>query len=200
MVVLFGSGTDFNSPAELGKNQIPAGLFNADRALALLNSYLTAIYGQEKWVSGYYGKNIYLNKKKIEDKRLNLTEFQSKVTDFMTEFEGVQAAYTASGIVNFSGEASDVRTKYRNSFHKKTSGDIMLVLMPGWVEVDNKGRIAGDANSPVVYVPFYLMGNGIKPQQILDAATTDIAPTIARLMGIPAPNASVGKELKIVSR
>ena len=197
LVFLVGSGTDFHSPIELGKNQIPAGLFNADRALALLNTYLMAIYGQEKWVSGYYGKNIYLNKKKIEDKKLNLNEFQNRITEFMAEFEGVQAAYSVSGLVSFSGESSDVRTKFRNSYHKNTSGDIVLTLMPGWVEVDNKGRVVGEANSPMTHVPFYLMGSGIKSQRILNANTTDIAPTLAELMGIPVPNASVGKAIEI---
>lgn len=197
LVFLLGSGTDSHSPVELGKNQIPAGLFNADRALALLNTYLMAIYGQEKWVLGYYGKNIFLNRKKIENKKLNLSEFHNRVTEFMTEFEGVQAAYSVSSILNFSGESNDVRSKFRNSFHKNTSGDIVLTLMPGWIEVDNTGRIVGEANNPQTFVPFYLMGKGIKSQQILNANTTDIAPTLTYLMGIPEPNASVGKVLEV---
>ena len=138
-----------------------------------------------------------MNKKKIEDKKLNLNEFQNRITEFMAEFEGVQAAYSVSGLVSFSGESSDVRTKFRNSYHKNTSGDIVLTLMPGWVEVDNKGRVVGEANSPMTHVPFYLMGSGIKSQRIFNANTTDIAPTLAELMGIPAPNASVGKAIEI---
>ncbi|MHB9056270.1 MAG: alkaline phosphatase family protein [Paludibacteraceae bacterium] len=194
LVFVVGSGSDTHSPIELGKNQIPAGLFNADRALALLNTYLMAIYGQEKWVSGYYSKNIFLNKKKIEDKKLNWNEFQNRVTDFLTEFEGVQAAYTSSNILNLSGISSDIRMKTRNSFNKNTSGDILIELMPGWIEIDNKGRVVGDANSPLVFVPFYLMGKGLKPQQMTENySTTDISPTISNLIGIPMSNACIGK-------
>ena len=196
LVFVVGSGSDVHSPIELGKNRIPAGLFNADKALALLNTYLMALYGQEKWISGYYGKNIFLNNKKIEDNKLNRIEFQSRITEFLLEFEGVQAAYTSSEMMKFSGEYSDPRTKFRNSYHKKTSGDIIITLMPGWIEVDNKGHVVGDASNPQVFVPFYLMGNGIKPQQLTGIySSTDIAPTISGLLGIPQPNANVGKTL-----
>ncbi len=196
---LVGGGMDAHSPVELGKNQIPAGFFNADKALALLNTYLMAIYGQEKWVSGYYGKNIFLNKKKIEEKKLNWKEFQEKVTDFMIEFEGVQAAYSATEILNFSGENSDVRNKIRNSFHKNTAGDVFISLMPGWIEVDNKGRVVGDANSPQVSLPFYILRKGMAAQQITDEYhSIDIAPTISALMGIPNPNANLGKQIKLI--
>lgn len=196
LVFVIGSATDFHSPVVLGKNRIPAGLFNADRAMALLNTYLMAIYGQEKWVSGYYGKNIFLNKKKIEAKKLNLNDFLNKVTDFLSEFEGVQAAYSASNILYFSGESIDVRSKFRNSYNKNTSGDVVITLMPGWVEVDNTGRVVGDANNPQTFVPFYIMGKGVKPQRITDNySTIDIAPTISNLMEIQYPNSCLGKPI-----
>lgn len=200
LVFMIGDAAGFHSPVVLEKNQIPAGLFNADRALALLNTYLMAVYGQEKWVSGYYGKNIFLNKKKIEDNKLNLNEFQNMVTEFMSEFEGVQTAYSTQDILSFSGDLADVRLKYKNSYHKNMSGDIAIVLLPGWVEVDNEGRIVGGANSSITYVPFYLMGNGIKPQQLTqDCSTVDIAPTLCDLTGVANPNAAIGKKIKLIN-
>lgn len=193
-----GSSMDVHSPVELGKNQIPAGFFNADRALALLNTYLMAIYGNEKWISGYYGKNIFLNKKKIEEKKLDWNEFKERVTDFLIEFEGVQSAYSTSDIFNFSGDKSDVRAKFRNSYHKNTSGDISISLMPGWIEVDNNGRVVGDANSPQQFFPFYVMQKSLLPTSIdMIYNSTDIAPTISSLMGIPFPNASVGNVIQL---
>ena len=155
------------------------------------------IYGQEKWISGYYGKNIFLNRKKIEEKKIILSEFQNRITDFLVEFEGIQAAYSVQNLVNFSGESTDIRSKFRNSYHKNTSGDIVITLMPGWLEVDNKGRVVGDANSPQVFVPFYMLGQGIKAQTMFgDYSTTDIAPTISGILGIAAPNASVGNVIR----
>lgn len=196
MFFLIGGAEDLHSPLELGSNRIPAGYFNANRSLSLVNTYLMAIYGQEKWISGYYGKNIFLNKKRIEEKKLNFQEVQHRTAEFLMEFEGIQAAYPINEIVNYSGNSMDVRSKYRNSYHKNTTGDIVITLLPGWVEVDDKNQLVGTANSPRVYIPFYLLGAKIKPQKINVACQTiDIAPTLARLLGIPTPNASVGKSL-----
>ncbi|NLO69509.1 MAG: alkaline phosphatase family protein [Porphyromonadaceae bacterium] len=198
LVFLVGNGSDYHSPVELGKNQIPAGLFNADRAIALLNTYLMAIYGQEKWISGYYGKNIYLNKSKIDEKKINLAEIQNKITDFLLEFEGIQAAYTSQNVINFTGDFSDPRAKFRNSFHKKTSGDIVISLMPGWIEVDNKGRVVGQGNNPQLFIPFYMLGSRLKAKSLSGSYNiTDIAPTISKLVGIPAPNGSVGSVIEL---
>ena len=193
---LTGGSEDLHSPVELGNNRIPAGYFNANRSLSLVNSYLMAIYGQEKWISGYYGKNIFLNKKRMEEKKMNIPEVLERTAEFLMEFEGIQAAYPINEIINYAGSSIDVRSKYRNSYHKNTSGDIVITLLPGWVEVDDKNQLVGTANAPRVYIPFYLLGAKIKPQKVNVACQTiDIAPTLARLLGIPTPNACMGKSL-----
>ena len=193
---IVGSGSDEFSPDDLIKNRIPAGYFNADKAMALLNTYLMAIYGQEKWILGYCGKNIFLNKEKIESKKLNVEEFQNRLSDFLTEFEGVQAAYSVSQIRNFGNNMSDSRSKIANSYHKNSGGDIVISLMPGWVEIDKKGNIVGESNVQQTYVPFYLFGGGLKTKKInTECQSIDIAPTICNLLGIPFPNACTGKAI-----
>ena len=59
-----------------------------------------ALYGQERWILGYYGKNIYLNHEKIEEKKLKLADIQELVSNFMLDFEGVQYASPAHKILN----------------------------------------------------------------------------------------------------
>jgi len=49
--------------------------------MALLNSYLMAVYGYEKWVTGYYGKHIFLNKGLIEEKEIDFKKMQESVVD-----------------------------------------------------------------------------------------------------------------------
>jgi hypothetical protein len=195
LVFMFGNQTQVHSPNELGENKIPAGYFNADRSLALLSTYLMAIYGQEKWISGYYGKNIFLNKEKIHEKKLNYTDFQKTVAEFMMEFEGIQAAFPSSQVMNMVGNSSS-ESRLRNSTNKNCIGDIIITLLPGWIEVDNKGNSVGESNAIVSYTPVYFYGWKIKPQTISASyQTTDIAPTIARILDIPMPNACIGKPI-----
>jgi len=193
---MFGNQTQIHSPTELGENKIPAGYFNADRSLALLSTYLMAIYGQEKWISGYYGKNIFLNKVKIEEKKLNFTDFQKTVAEFMLDFEGIQSAIQSSQVLNLGGNSNSEMTRIRNSTNKNCVGDIIITLLPGWIEVDNKNNPVGESNSIVSYTPLYFFGWKIKPQTVSASyQTTDIAPTISRILDIPMPNACIGKPI-----
>ncbi len=197
LVYMFANQTGTHSPAELGMNKIPAGYFNARRSMALLSSYLIAIYGEERWIDGYYGKNIFLNKSKIEEKKINFKQMQQTVADFMLEFEGIQSAFTSSQIVGMSGNTGSEMFRIRNSMHKNTVGDVIFTLLPGWIEVDDKNKPVGESNAIVSYTPLYFFGWHIKPRKV-DAAyqTTDIAPTLSRLLNIPMPNAATGKPIE----
>lgn len=197
LVFLFANQTDVHSPTELGKNNVPAGYFSATRSMALLNTYLMAMYGQEKWVLGYYGKNIYLNRPKIEEKRLNLSEIQKVVAAFMPEFEGIQAAYPAQQVLTMGGDADSEIARLRNSTHKSSMGDVILTLMPGWMELDEEMRPVGESNAITSFTPLAFFGWKIKPQVINTMyQVTDIAPTLSRILNIPVPNASIGKPVK----
>ena len=197
LIYMFANQTGVHSPAELGMNKIPAGYFNARRSIALLSTYLMAIYGQERWIDGYYGKNIFLNKSKIEEKKINFREMQQTVADFLMEFEGIQAAFPASQILNMSGNADTQTTRIRNSTNKNNAGDVIITLLPGWIEVDDKNVPVGESNAIVSYTPLYFYGWQIKPQKIETSyQTIDIAPTLSKILNIPIPNAATGKPIE----
>lgn len=197
---IVGNQTNVHSPTELGNNNIPAGYFSANRSMALVNTYLMALYGQEKWISGYYGRNIFLNKQKIEEKKLNFRDVQQVVADFMLEFEGVQSAFPAPQILNLNGNSDDEFTRLRNSFHKNSSGDVVFSLMPGWLEVNDNLQPVGESNSILSFTPVYFYGWKMKQQQIKKAyRITDIAPTISDILNIPVPNVCVGNPITEIS-
>ncbi|MBP1677922.1 MAG: type phosphodiesterase/nucleotide pyrophosphatase [Bacteroidetes bacterium] len=194
LVFLFTNQTDVHSPTELGENNIPAGYFSAGRSMALVNTYLMALYGQEKWIKGYYGKNIFLNKQKIDEKKLNFREIQQNVADFMHEFEGIQTAYPSWQILTMAAGSGSEMARIRNSMHKNSMGDVVITLLPGWLEVDDKLNPVGESNAVLPYTPIYFYGWQIKPQHIKTPyQVTDIAPTLSRILNIPMPNACIGK-------
>jgi hypothetical protein len=196
LLFMFSNQTDNYSPTELGKNKIPAGYFSASRSMALVNSYLMALYGQERWIQGYYGKNIYLNRAKIEEKNLKLNELQELVANFMLDFEGVQSASPTQKILNANISGNTETSRMRNSMHKSTVGDVVFNLMPGWLELDEKMNPVGESNSIINYSPVCFLGWKMKPQVIKTAyLMTDIAPTISEILGIQFPNACLGKPI-----
>jgi hypothetical protein len=67
------------------------------------------------------------------------------------------------------------------------------------LEVDDKNNPIGESNAIVSFTPVYFYGWKIPTQKIVSAyQTTDIAPTISRILNIPMPNACIGKPIEEV--
>ena len=169
--------------------RIPSGEFHIERCAALLNMYLMAIYGPGQYVETYYDRQIYLNHKLIEDRKLNLTEILNVSSDFIVQMSGVRTAY--------SSQAWTPRIdKIRNTFNPNCSGDIYVEVMPGWSVVDEASHSTHVVRDTYASVPLVFIGNNIKPE-ILYAPVkmATIAPTVAHFMRIRAPNAAMSAPL-----
>ncbi len=196
LVVLTSDQGVASTPAYLEKSKIPGGYFDPKKAMALLGSYLKAIYGQGNWVTAYYEKQIYLNRRLIEDSNLKLADFQQKIADFMLEFSGVSNVITGSTLQR-SNFTTGIFEKFQNSYNQRRSGDIIINLEPGWVE-SNGGITSGNsAYSYDVHVPLIWYGWKIKRRSILSPVNmTDISPTLSTLIGITWPNGATGNPIK----
>lgn len=196
LVVLTSDQGIASTPAYLEKSKIPGGYFDPKKAMALLGSYLKAIYGQGNWVTAYYEKQIYLNRRLIEDSNLKLADFQQKIADFMLEFSGVSNTITGSTLQS-SNFTTGIFEKFQNSYNQRRSGDVIINLEPGWVE-SNGGITSGNsAYSYDVHVPLIWYGWKIKRRSILSPVNmTDISPTLSTLIGITWPNGATGNPIK----
>jgi hypothetical protein len=107
----------------------------------------------------------------------------------------VSGFYTANGAAS-AHDAWEVR--YRNSFHPKRSGDLMLAYRPEYVEDYNQGRgiSYGSLYNYDVRVPLFLYGPQFRAG-VYDAPveSTDVAPTLARLLGVDQPSSCTGRVL-----
>jgi predicted AlkP superfamily pyrophosphatase or phosphodiesterase len=183
-------------PAVLTQNRIPSGYFKQNQALQLLRSYLNAVYGEGDWVRGYSERQIFLNRTLIEDARLQLDEFQKKVARFIVQFTGVSAAYPYSAF-----EANDFGNgnlkRIINNFSPQRSGDVIVVLNPGWVEKEE--NFVTNHNSPYEYdshVPLIWYGWTVNRSTVSRKVNmTDIAATLSSLCKIPYPNACTGEPM-----
>ena len=200
LVFVFGNQTAVHTPADLGQNNVSAGYFNAGRSIALLNTYLMALYGQERWVTGYCEKNIFLNREKIEEKNLNLLEMQRTVATFMHEFEGIQAAFPVADLMLINTDENGSFSRIINSIHKKTAGDVIITLLPGWLELNDEMNPIGTTTVMQTIVPVYFSGWKTRIREIdTPYYITDIAPTLCKILNIPRPNACIGKVIKEVT-
>ena len=196
LVVLTSDQGIASTPTYLEKSKIPSGYFDPKKAMALLGSYLRAVYGQGNWVIAYHEKQIYLNRRLIDDSNLKLAEFQQKIADFMLEFSGVSNAITGSTLQS-SNFTTGIFEKFQNSYNQRRSGDIIINLEPGWVESNSGVTSSNSAYSYDVHVPLIWYGWKVKRRSILSPVSmTDVSPTLSTLIGITWPNGATGNPIK----
>lgn len=196
LIVLTSDQGISSSPEFLEKSKIPGGYFDPKKSMALLGSYLNALYGQGSWITAYHEKQIYLNRKLIEDSNLKLEDFEQKVADFMLEFSGVANSITAHTLQTATF-ANGIMIKFQNSFNQRRSGDVIINLEPGWVERNGSVSSGNSAYDYDTHVPLIWYGWKVKRKSILSPVNmNDIAPTLSTLLGVTWPNGSMGSPIK----
>ncbi|MDR3251291.1 MAG: alkaline phosphatase family protein [Tannerella sp.] len=185
------SGTGYYTDNEIVKEgqEVTGGIFHPKRCTALLNMYLMAVYGQKNWVRGYYDHQIFLDRKNIENEKLDLAVIQSKAAEFVAEFSGVQQATTDHSLR--SGEWNEGSAALRYGTYHIGRGDIIIELQPGWsIENDVTGQKSNVKRNNAVITPLIFFGSGLKPARLERSVyATEIAPTVTNALRIRAPNA-----------
>lgn len=188
------------TPSYLIDRNIPAGYFEAEKPIKELKLFLQNIYGVGDWVKAYGNAQIFLNRNLIFEKHLSLEEVQQQVASFMMRYEGVQNAVTASTLCS-NEFRSGALASLQQGFHAKRSGDVSLILNPSWVEYEHTGTTNGSGYVYDQHVPLIWYGWEIKSKSSIDKyAITDIAGTIANLLGFSFPNGSSGRLIDVLSQ
>ncbi|WP_282917871.1 alkaline phosphatase family protein [Porphyromonas macacae] len=183
-------------------------VFSSKKMKTLVDLYLKAIYGgNEEWVKAITAEGVFLNRKQIEHRKLNLVEVQQKVAELIREMDGVKLVATSS-LLNSGVLLNDDIEKLRLSTHTNSCPDIVISFLSGW-QTEVEGVYSSTSNSSqqkritplqyrLVQTPFILMGAGI-PHKVSDLQirVTQIAPTLSGFLKIRAPNSAFDKAVEI---
>lgn len=192
LFVITSTGYAEEQQVDLSAYKIPTGTFYINRTANLLNMYLSAIYGSGKYVEACYRNEMYINHKLVADKKISMNELFAYCNDFLLQSEGVSDVFTSERILS---ENATVR-KIRNGYHPAVSGDIQIIVSPGWELVNEQTQEHIYSRASFVPFPIIFYGSGIKPQRISTPVTVDrIAPTLAKAIHIRAPNACQAEPL-----
>lgn len=172
--------------------------FNVRQAEVITNAFIGAQHGNGEWVLGYIDRAIYLNHDLIIEKGLSLVDVQHEVATFMMQLRGVSHAVAAEAMRS-SYFGSGYGRKIQNGFYPRRSGDVIINLMPEWIE--EKEDVRSSSGSMYLYdrvVPLIIMGGNIAAGTHNEKVDmTSLATTEARLLGISAPSAAEGEVLNI---
>ena len=204
LIILTSTGyyDTLNRPAQgfnpTGETTFGNSQFYPNRCTALLNMYLMAIYGQGNWVSGYYDRQIFLNRKLSEEKQINWLELLQNAAEFVSQFSGVQDVTTAGQWIMDDDRNA---TAVRRGMNKKLSGDIFIELQPGWM-VNNENQTQKEALREInIMAPLFIFGEHIKKEQVRRRVkVTEIAPALSYLLRVRTPNGCKDQPLPEVVR
>ena len=130
----------------------------------IVNGFLNVRYGMGDWVLEYEDKCVYLNHNLIYERGLDLAEVQNEVAIFAMPLRGVSHALSATAM-RTSYFGSGYARKMQNSFYPRRSGDVILNLMPGWIEEQERcWSSSGSMYGYDTQVPLVFYGVGVGPQ------------------------------------
>ncbi|MCM1153153.1 MAG: alkaline phosphatase family protein [Muribaculum sp.] len=177
--------------------RIPSGDFSLKRAESLLNSYLSARHGNGDYVEAIHDGQVFLDRKAVDAKNLQLDRIRTDAREFLLKMSGVAGAWTLEEVMGGNVPGAD---HLRLATDAKTCGDIFLTFNPGWNVID-------DLTYPVktypvrigqVLTPAIIMAPGIEAATVMTGVDASaIAPTVTSTLHIRSPNGSAHRPLPL---
>ena len=141
---------------------------------------------------------VHLYRQLISRSRLAYETVKSAVLDYLNNLEGIAYAVDMEKVA-ISTLPTGIREKIINGYCRERSGAIQIIVKPGWYESGTptpQGTTHGTWHSYDTHVPLLFMGWGIRQGATRRlVGLTDIAPTIAALLHIQAPNGCIGQPI-----
>jgi arylsulfatase A-like enzyme len=191
-----------HNPSFLTDNKIPAGLWSGTSGttpnMSEINSMLLEKYGSDKLVRSLYNYQVHFNYPLIEEKKLDLEQIKKDVIAYYKKQKGVAFVVDLKNIGN-EPVPDALKTRIINGYNEKRSGEVQIILNPGWYQGYGKqttGASHGTWNPYDAHIPLIFMGWGIKPGKSNKVYyMSDVAPTLSALLKIQEPNGNIGQPI-----
>jgi predicted AlkP superfamily pyrophosphatase or phosphodiesterase len=190
----------------LNAHGIPAGVWEDGAIRDSLNKFLTSKYKVEKLVISLNNYQVNFDNKNIKYAQLNKDAIIKDALDFMQKQAGVAYAVDMRNIQS-SSVPEELRNRMINGYNVEHSGVIQIILQPGWFSGHSvgdggpTGTTHGTWNPYDTHIPLVFMGWGVQHGHLnRETHMTDIAPTVAALLHIQAPNGNIGKPISEVMK
>lgn len=196
LIFLSSTGYYEDNKREDEKYRIPTGEFSLKRAESLLNSYLSATYGNGGYVLSMKDGKVTLNAKLIDEKRMPISTIREEARNFLVKMSGVYDGFTVDEILN-SGQGG--RMDLRLTTDPKYAADIYLEFTPGWILTDDSVVPAKQTtvHHGQVRTPAFLLAPNLQAETITEGIdATILAPTITSNLHIRAPNGAREKPMR----
>ena len=189
-----------NSPGFSKIHNLPGGTFNDNQFMNTIKQSMLVKFGSADIVKGLYEDQILLNQEKIDSLHLKKDAIIETIINVAEQRPGIARAFALKNISTTTLNPAE-KQMYSNTYFPQRSGDIQLVLRPGYVAGDGLGTSHGLWNPYDAHIPLLWYGWNIKSGNTnRETYMTDIAATVANMLQIQMPNASIGKVIEEVKK
>ncbi|WP_339866413.1 alkaline phosphatase PafA [uncultured Algoriphagus sp.] len=174
---------------------VPGGNLRTSLVGTALLNYISSKYGAGKWIKNSSNGQLFLNHELIQEKNINQEDFENEIAQFLLKFDGIKEVYTGTALR--TREFTEGRAmRLQMGYNHKASGDILMILEPGWLTGGATGTSHGTGYSYDTNVPILFYGWNVPAGESSRYATiTDIAPTLSMMLDIKLPNGTTGQPI-----
>ena len=169
--------------------------FNIGQMEVLVNAFLGAKYGSDKYILGFANKALYLNHTLLNSKRMDISTIREEVATFLLQMRGISSAISSTALRNTYFGAGRSRL-IQQSFYPTRSGDVVIDLLPGWIFERDGIRSSSDGGYNYDRnVPLVIYSGGKSESVEREVSISALAPTLAYILGIERPWAATESAL-----
>jgi hypothetical protein len=195
LVVLTGDHGAAPSPEVNALRKMPGGRIPIATLRQVAKTALEKKYGAGDWVLGAWDVSVYLNRSLIASRKLDPAEVDRAAAQALMAVPHVARVYTREEIAHGQMFRDDMSTLVANGFNVRRGPDVEVVMDPYWI-VSDKSASHTSPYGYDVHVPVIFMGPGIRAGRYDGSiAVNDVAPTLATMLDVETPSASVGRVL-----
>jgi len=185
-----------HNPTFLTDHNIPAGFWDDGKAVVDMEKLMEDKFKVKNLIRSMANYQVTFNNTIIKKEGLNIDALKQICIDYLQTQPAIAFAVDMQR-AQTANIPEDLRSRIINGYNVEHSGVIQIILKPGYFTGHGStGTTHGSWNPYDTHIPLVFMGWGIKHGSLTrQTHMTDIAPTVASLLHIQAPNGNIGKTI-----
>jgi hypothetical protein len=178
-----------------------AGRLSGSQALGRVNAELEKRFNVPKLARFFSASALVLDRKLLADNKLDMDTVAEAARAALAAEPAIAAAYTRKELLTRSRAGAPFFGQMEKSWNRDVSGDVQYVLKAGWMMASSSIATHGSPHPYDTNVPILFYGPAwVKPGRIdTRVEVVDLAPTLARVLGVRAPSSAEGRPLPLAT-
>jgi predicted AlkP superfamily pyrophosphatase or phosphodiesterase len=187
------------SPEYLHEQGLDVGRVDPALILGAADRALDDAFGSDDWIAPYNDPGVTIRPSVLRKHKASLVAAQRIAADAVRRVPGVADVFTSAQLASGQFPPTAVSRAAAATIHLERGPDLVVIPKPYWYLSREMHQHAAMHGTPYPYdthVPVFFYGPGISPgRHARRVQMTDVAPSVAAYLRIPAPSASDGEPL-----